>query len=43
MESCILPVDSCHGTTIVMSDCTIVTSVHHGSIRTTFILKNSTI
>ncbi len=33
-ETCILPVDSCHGTTIVMSDCTIVTSGHHGSIRT---------
>ncbi len=32
-----------HGTTVVMSDCTIVTSGHHGSTRTTFILKNSTI
>ncbi len=29
-----IPVDSCHGTTIVMSYCTIVTSGHHGNIRT---------
>ncbi len=34
-------VDSCHCTTIVTSDCTIVTSSHQGSIRTTFILNNS--
>ncbi len=26
---CLLPVDSCHGTTIVTSDCTIVTSEQH--------------
>ncbi len=25
----LLPVDCCHGTTIVISDCTIVTSEHH--------------
>ncbi len=36
-------VDSCHGTTIVMSDCTIVTSGHHCSITATFISNNSTI
>ncbi len=30
-------------TTIVVSDCTIVTSGHHGSIRKTFISNNSTI
>ncbi len=36
-------VDSCYGTTIVTSDCTIVTSGHHGSIETTFISNNSTI
>ncbi len=30
-----------NGTTIVTSDCTIVTSCHHGSIRTTFISNNS--
>ncbi len=40
--SCLLPVDSYHGTTIVTSDYTIVTSCHHGSIRTTFISNNST-
>ncbi len=34
---------SCHGTTILTSDCTIVTSGHHGSIRTTFVSKNNTI
>ncbi len=39
-QSCILPVDSCHGTTIMTPD-TIVTSGHHGSIRTTFISNNS--
>ncbi len=33
----ILPVDSCHGTTIVTSDCTIVTSGHNSITRTTFI------
>ncbi len=41
MYSCILPVDSYHGTTIVTSDCAIATSGHHGSIRTTFISNNS--
>ncbi len=48
--SCLLPVDSCHGTTILMSDCTIETSGHHGSVIstsnliwwTTFISNNST-
>ncbi len=41
---CILPVDSCHGTTpIGMSDCIIVTSGYHGSIRKTIISNNSTI
>ncbi len=34
---------SCHGTTIVRSDCTIVTLGYHGSIRTTFISNNRTI
>ncbi len=38
----ILLIDSCYSTTIVTSDCTIVTSGHHGSIRT-FISNNSTI
>ncbi len=33
----------CHCTTIATSDCTIVTSDHHSSIRTTFISNNSTI
>ncbi len=33
-SSTLLPANSCHGT-IVTSDCTIVTSSHHGSIRTT--------
>ncbi len=28
MYSCLLPVDSCHGSSIVTSDCTIVTSGH---------------
>ncbi len=42
MQSCLLLVDSCHGITIVISDCTIVTSGHHGSIRTTFISNNTT-
>ncbi len=28
-QSCLLPVDSCHGTIIVTSDCTIVTSRQH--------------
>ncbi len=41
-QSCLLLVDSCHGITIVISDCTIVTSGHHGSIRTTFISNNTT-
>ncbi len=36
-------VNSCHDTTIVMSDCTTVISGHHGSIRTTFISNNSSI
>ncbi len=27
--SCLLPVDSCHSTTIVTSECTIVTSIQH--------------
>ncbi len=36
----LLPVGSCHDTTIVMSDCTIVTTGYHGSIRTTFISNN---
>ncbi len=40
-KSCFLLVDICHGTTIVISDCTIMTSDHHGSIRTTFISNNS--
>ncbi len=43
MYSCLIPVDSCHGATIVTSDCTIVTEGHHCSIRTTFISNNSTI
>ncbi len=34
MQLCILPVNSCHSATIVMSNCTIVTSGHYGSIRT---------
>ncbi len=40
-QSCLLPVDSCHGTTIVMSDCTIVKSGHHGSIRTKYVSNSS--
>ncbi len=44
MLSCILPVNRCHGTNIVTSDCTIVTSGQHGSsIRTTFTSNISTI
>ncbi len=39
----ILPVDSCHGTIIVTSDCTIVISGHNGSVRTTFVSNNSII
>ncbi len=42
MLSCLLSVDSCHGTNIVMSDCTIVTSGHLRSIRTTIISNNIT-
>ncbi len=42
-QSSLHPIDSCHGTTVMMSHCTIVTSGHHGSIRTTFISNNSTI
>ncbi len=34
---------SCHDTTIVMSDCTIVTSDHHGNIKATFTSNNCTI
>ncbi len=41
-SSCLLSVDSCHGTTIVTSDYTIVTSGYHDNIRT-FISNNSTI
>ncbi len=41
--SCIPPVHSCQGTTIMMSDCTIVTSGHNSSIRTICISNNSTI
>ncbi len=39
----ILPVDSCHGTIIVTSDCTIVISGYNGSVRTTFVSNNSII
>ncbi len=40
---CLLHVDSCHNTTSVTSECTIVMSGHHDSIRRMFISNNGTI